>query len=123
MKTLNRNKRKVIAANFLGQVPERDTDGLLTGNYIDTYDVPVEYQMNVSAARGEAYQEIFGINLEYDKVLVHENPNIDITENTVLWIDKPYEMRGNTPLNDYEIKRIARSLNSVSIAVFKVNKS
>ena len=47
-----------------------------------------------------------------------------IDENTVLFIDKePGYTEDGTPLYDYIVKRVARSLNSISYAVSKVSVS
>ena len=79
---------------------------------------------NVSAATGQSQVEQFG-NLEnYDKVVVTDDMTCPINENTVLFIDKEpaFDSQGK-PLYDYTVKRVAKSLNSISIAVSKVKVS
>ena len=64
----------------------------------------------------------FGIELNYDKVLVAESVSFD--ENSLLWIDVApvIELDGSTQTPpDYVVKRIAKSLNSVAVAVTKVD--
>ena len=46
-----------------------------------------------------------------------------ISEDTVLFVDKEPEYDGEKPLYDYVVKRVAKSLNSISIAISKVNVS
>jgi hypothetical protein len=55
---------------------------------------------------------------------VLDDVNIPIDENSVLWVDKAveYDENGN-PLFDYVVKKVARSLNSVSFAISKVKLS
>ena len=66
---------------------------------------------------------MFG-NLEsYDKVLITDDMNCPIDENTVLFIDKEPQVVKDKPLYDYTVKRVAKSLNSISIAVSKVKVS
>lgn len=87
---------------------------------------------NISAAKGESSTRQFGEDESYDKVIVHCNPKLEIDEYSVLWIDRmPVRDRtGNLALDedgnettphDYIVKRVARSINSVSVAISKVN--
>ena len=46
-----------------------------------------------------------------------------IAEDTVLFVDKNPEYKDGKPLYDYIVKRVAKSLNSISIAISKVNVS
>ena len=79
---------------------------------------------SVSTASGYTQANMFG-NLEsYDKVLITDDMSCPIDENTVLFIDKEPEVdsRGR-PVFDYTVRRVARSLNSISYAVSKVKVS
>ena len=124
MKALNRNKVRIFYANYRDKVPLRDEYGNLTGEYRISYDTPTEIRANVSAARGEATTRQFGDDESYDRVIVLDNPRIPITSTSILWIDTLPEITEdgstNTP-HDYIVKQVAVSLNSVSIAVSKVN--
>lgn len=79
---------------------------------------------NVSAATGSAQVEQFGNFISYDKVIVTDNLSCPIDENTVLFVDKEpeYDADGN-PLYDYIVRRVAKSLNSISYAISKVTVS
>lgn len=123
-----------------------DEHGNETGERILNYASPVEMYANISQATGQANIEQFG-NLEnYDKVIVTDDMNCPIDENSVLFIDKKPEfsdvtsnnvIESNTlfgddtviqkaykvPVYDYIVRRVARSLNSISIAVSKVKVS
>ena len=124
MKTLQRNKVRIFYANYLKKTPLKDEYGNLTGEYDIVYDNPVEIKANVSAARGEATTRQFGEDESYDRVIVMDDPNTQINVSSVLWIDTLPEIKADgstdTPY-DYIIKQVAPSLNSVSIAVSKVN--
>ena len=124
MKTLQRNKVRIFYANYLEKTPLKDEYGNLTGEYDIVYDNPVEIKANVSAARGEATTRQFGEDESYDRVIVMDDPNTQINVSSVLWIDTLPEIKADgstdTPY-DYIIKQVAPSLNSVSIAVSKVN--
>ena len=124
MKTLTRNKVRIFYANDQDKIPLRDEYGNLTGEYRISYDTPTEIRANVSAARGEAITRQFGDDESYDRVIVLDDPRLPITSTSIFWIDTPPEIAEdgstNTP-HDYIVKQVAVSLNSVSIAVSKVN--
>ena len=124
MRTLVRNKIRIYYANYLTKNPIEDEYGNLTGEYDIVYGNPVEIKANVSAARGESTTRQFGEDEGYDRVIVLDDPKVPIDVSTVLWIDTPPEIkvdgRTDTPY-DYIVKQVATSLNSVSIAVSKVN--
>ena len=66
----------------------------------------------------------FGDSESYDKVIVLDNVNIQINEHSILWVDTLPIIKedGTTDTShDYIVKKVARSLNSVSIAISKVD--
>ena len=126
MRTLHRNKIRIYYANYRDKIPLKDAYGNLTGEYDIAYDNPVEIKANVSAARGESTTRQFGDDVSYDRIIVIDDPKFPISEASILWIDTPPEMAedGSTKTpHDYIVKQVATSLNSVSIAVSKVNVS
>lgn len=124
MKCLHRNKSKFHYALFVEKVSIEDEYGNDSGEVRIVYSEPIEAMANVSAANGEAQVEQFGNSVLYDKVIITDDLNIPIDENSVLCIDSPpsYDGDGNL-LYDYIVKKIARSLNTVSFAVSKVSVS
>ena len=124
MRCLARNKSIFYYALFNGKNEIRDNNGLFTGSYELKYGKPVKEMANISAARGETNMRQFGENVPYDKVIVMEEPHVDIDEYAILWIDKLPVLNKDgttdTP-HDYVVKQVARSLNSVSLAVAKVD--
>ena len=126
MRTLNRNKIHIYYANYRDKIPIRDEYGNLTGEYRLSYDTPVEVKANVSAARGEATTRQFGDDVSYDRIIVVDDKKFPISESSILWIDTLPEIAedGSTKTpHDYIVKQVATSLNSVSVAVSKVNVS
>lgn len=124
MKCLHRNKRKFFYALFREKIAIKDEYGNDSGEYKVVYDSPVEMSANVSAATGEAQVEQFGNSLLYDKVIITDDTNCPIDEHSVLCIDTPpsYDKDGNL-IYDYIVKKVAKSLNTVSFAVSKVEVS
>jgi hypothetical protein len=124
MKCLHRNKRKFYYALFKAKVAIKDEYGNDSGEVKVVYETPVETSANVSAATGESQVEQFGNSVVYDKVIITDDLNIPIDENSVLCIDSPpsYDKEGNL-IYDYIVKKVAKSLNTVSFAVSKVTVS
>ena len=88
------------------------------------YGPAVQLKGNISAATGETQVEVFGHLDDYDKVIVLGDADCPINEDSVLFVDKKPEYDPNgDPLFDYTVKRVARSLNSVSYAIRKVEVS
>ena len=122
MRTLERNKQSFYYALNLGK-QEIIKDGLHTGEYATAYSEWKPLKANISPAKGESEAELFGTDVQYDRVFVVDDINCPIDENTVLAIDiAPNTREKNTdmPIFDYVITRKAKSLNFISYAVSKV---
>lgn len=124
MKTLKRNQVSLWYLLYDHKEPVKDEDGNETGESQVFYKAAVQMYANVSAATGTAQVEQFGNLAGYDKVIVTDDLTCPIDENTVLFLDKEPEYDDDgLPLYDYLVKRVARSLNSISYAVSKVSVS
>ena len=124
MKVMERNKRTFWYCLYDRKEPIVDEDGNETGEEQIVYKPAQSLRANISAASGSSQVEQFGNLAGYDKVIVLDDTSCLIDENTVLFIDKEPEYDDDgKPLYDYMVKRVARSLNSVSIAVTKVSVS
>lgn len=124
MRCLWRNRVRIFYANYIDREPVKDEYGNLTGEYKLRYGNPQEAEGNVSAARGEVTTRQFGDDESYDRVIVMDDPKVPIEKSSILWIETMPVINSdgttNTP-HDYIVKQVAPSLNSVSIAVSKVN--
>lgn len=124
MKTLKRNQTPFWYLLYDRKEPIKDEYGNESGETKVVYQAAVATRANISAATGSAQVEQFGNYAGYDKVIVTDDLSCPIDENSVLFIDKEPEYdEDGTPLYDYIVKRVARSLNSVSYAVSKVSVS
>ncbi len=134
MRCLRRNKTKFFYALYVRKESVKDEYGNVTGEHRVIHGNPVECTANISAAKGETSTRQFGENETYDKVIVmdKDTPPIDIY--SILWVDTipQVETDGTLSTNsegevitphDYIVKKVAKSLNSVSIAISKVNVS
>ena len=124
MKCMDRNKTPFYYALYDTKTEIEDEYGNKTGQYELSYGNPIRCTANVSAAMGETQSRQFGDSVAYDKVFVLDDPHTAIDEFSILWIDTVPQINADgttdTP-HDYIVKKVARSLNSVSIAVSKVN--
>lgn len=134
MRTMARNKSRFFYALYKDKVQKTDEYGNSTGEYEVIRENPVEFYANISAAKGETSTRQFGESEAYDKVIVMDNDAPPIDEYTVLWVDKTPQVDETGALatnendevitpHDYIVKKVAKSLNSVSIAISKVTVS
>lgn len=122
MKGLERNKTQFWYCLYDGKEATYDAYGNETGSPHVKYTSEATMMANVSQATGQSNTEQFGNLDNYDKVIVTYDLNCPIDENSVLFIDKePEHNTDGDPMYDYIVKRVAKSLNSISIAVRKVD--
>lgn len=123
MRCMVRNKSKFYYAQYIDETETIDEYGNATGEYEVSYGNPIKTLGNVSAAQGEMQSRQFGESESYDKVIVLDDRNVPIDEHSILWVDTLPHLNEDgttdTP-HDYIVKRIARSMNGVSIAISKV---
>lgn len=121
---MERNKTGFHYLLFLRKEDVVDESGYGIGEKRVVYGEPQPISANVSPATGQTEVEQFGNLTDYDKVIVTDEMDCPIDENSVLFLDKApsYDTNGN-PLFDYTVKRVAKSLNSISIAVKRVTVS
>ena len=134
MKCMSQNKSRFFYACYISKEPILDDYGNWIGEYDIQYDRPKSFFANISGATGKTVTQLFGENKNYDKVMIMDNDAPPIDEYSILWIDCVPELdsEGKLALNehnemitphDYVVKKVAKSLNNVSIAVSKVDIS
>ena len=124
MKTMERNKIGFWYLLYDRKDPVVDEYGNETGEETVVYKEPASFRANVSTATGSSQVEQFGALSGYDKVIVTDDMACPMDEHSVLFLDKePEYSEDGRPLYDYMVKRVAKSLNSISYAVTKVSVS
>lgn len=113
MRMLERNKTVFRFANLV-ESKELTKDELYTGEIERMFGPVLTTCGNISAATGYADPDYFGVGIAYDKVICMATDE-GISETSVLWIDDL-----DADDYDYVVKRIARTINGVRIAVAKV---
>lgn len=122
MKNLERNNKEIYYCLYAGFQEKEDEYGNLTGEAIEQYEPHKKLEVNKSEATGNSNAEQFGVNVDYDKVILTHNLKCPIVETTVLFVDKKPEYDDNgLPLYDYVVKRVSRSLNVIAIAIKRVD--
>ena len=121
MQALAQNKQKFYYATYLGKVDEVDALGYKTGDKKISYSDPVACYANISAARGTADIEQFGISDDYERTICTSDLTLPISEDSILWVGiEPTESGVAVPHN-YKVVRVAKSLNSIVYAIAKVS--
>lgn len=133
MKCMERNKVNFYYALYEGRSEIVDEYGNASGEYEVSHGNPTLAAANISAAKGETQSRQFGEDESYDKVIVMDNASAPaIDEYSILWVDTTPELDENGALarnedgevltpHDYIVKKVSRSLNSVSFAISKVS--
>ena len=120
MKLQRRNLKPIYYCLFKEKEPIIDEDGNETSEYKIVYHKPVRLECNISPSMGYAQAEMFGNLDSYDKIIITDNIECPIDENTVLFLDKRPKFTDDTPDYDYIVKRVAKSLNFIAYAISKV---
>lgn len=124
MRCNRRNKVTFYYALYETKEPITDEWGEMTSDQQVRYGKPVYCRGNVSPAKNVDAVQVFGTELNYDKAIVMSDTKLPVDENSILWVDTLPELdedgKTTTP-HDYIVKRIAKSKNSVAIAISKVD--
>ena len=125
LRTLKRNKQVFWYANIVDKAPIEDIYGNQTGEMYITYSEPSPVEANISAARGTTDLDAFGINANYSKTIVTDDLTLPIDKSTILWIDSEPDENGEAGAikHDYVVVAVAKSINSLTIAVKEVDVS
>ena len=126
MRTRQRISQPFYYRLYAGKTEMTDEYGNSLGEYEISYGDPVAFNANISPATGESAIEQFGSLDYYDKIIQTCDMTCPINENSVLYIDKAPvydEINKVWSAHDYVVKRVAKSINTIRIAVAKVDVS
>lgn len=125
MRRSTRNLRKFYYAFPLGVADTLDEYGNIIGVSVG-YSNPILQYGNISGGRGAGETELFGIGVDYNKVINPLPFDTPITYGCVLWVDKlpVIKQDGSTDTPwDYTVSAVSQTLNNTAIAVKSVNVS
>lgn len=115
MRCLERNMRRFWYAGYESTIND-------DGEPYNAYREPTEAYACISAATGYVGMEMFGTTEGYQKIIVIDDTDFPIDENTVFWIDKEPGYDGDNPTGfDYVVARLSKHLDSIGVAVKKVD--
>lgn len=118
MRSLERNKRQIHYALYLGTEDNYDEAGNKTGESTPVYSETTELDVNVSAAAGEEAVNAFGLFTAYTRTITVTDTDCPIAENTIVWFGVPI-----TEPHNYIVTRKAVSKNSIMYALQEVTVS
>lgn len=114
MRNLKKNQRVLYYASFMETKPILDEYGNETLEVEKVYSEPTLLEINYSSNTGEVATQTFGNLTDYSRVLAITG-NCPLKENDILWIGIDVSSKAN-----YEVKKVADSLNSYLIAVGEI---
>lgn len=142
MRSLERNKQKMYYSTYSNSITvyEKDENGNIiyididgqqvpveTGDVTKAYSLPIEFKENVSSAKGESENEVFGVNLDYTKVISTTDLTLPISETSKIWKETEPVIKADDTVDidsaDYSVVAIGKSLNSVLYAIKKLPKN
>jgi hypothetical protein len=142
MRSLNRNKQKMYYSTYSNSIPVYETDEngniiyidingqqvpIETGDFTKGYSLPVEFKENISSAKGETENEVFGVNLDYTKTISTTDLTLPISETSKIWKETEPVIKADGTVDidsaDYSVVAIGTSLNSVLYAVKKLPRN
>lgn len=137
MRSLKKNKQSLWLATYSDQITiyERDENGEIVYDEIDGelipriiaeragYSDPVLFHANISAGKGTAQEEVFGVSLDYTKTISTTDMSLPLDEKSLVWFETEPTYNADGTVNeasaDYSVVGIAKSLNNVVYALKK----
>lgn len=116
MRDLKRNKQ-TIWYSLLNVSTDADEWG--NTEDVKTYGEPVQMDISISGNKGQASQQAFGTDLEYDREMSTHDMSCPIDEYSHLWLDG----RSPAETHNYVVKAVSKTLNCIRYAIKKVDVS
>lgn len=112
-------KRNQSTIHYALLTINKETDEWGNTKDVKGYGEPEQFDISVSANKGEASAQAFGASLEYDREMVTHDMNCPIDEYSHLWLDG----RSTKETHNYEVAAVSKSLNCIRYAIRRVNVS
>lgn len=137
MRSLKKNKQKLWYSNNVDKITiyKKDDDGNIVYENIDGelipviiaekagYSEPQEFYANISAGKGTSQEEVFGVSLDYTKIISTTDMSLTLDEKSLVWFETEPTYNADGTVNeasaDYSVVGIAKSLNNVVYALKK----
>jgi hypothetical protein len=115
MRALNKNKRQLFYALYIGDEPIMDEYGNETGERNPLFGEITELRCNVSAASGNEAVQAFGSMTNYTRAICVADNHCPLAENALVW----FGVETSHPHN-YIVLRRADSKNGILYALQEV---
>lgn len=115
MRDLNRNKRTLYYAPYLGETDILDNNGNLTGESEPTYGDIKTLRVNISASAGTEATEAFGGFNNYTRTITVSDTSCPLDEDSIVWLGVDI-----TGPHNYIVTRKADSKNGLLYALLEV---
>lgn len=122
MKASKKNLRKLYYALYVESEETYDEDGNPTFEDSNGYSEPVMIYANVSAGKSNATDEPFGVEVQYDRVILLYDMDCPIDEHSLIWFKNEPQFLDDGKVDpdsaDYEVASAPMdSLNVIRIAI------
>lgn len=122
MRSLKKNKSTLYYALYNEKKEIVDENGDFTGEYIVGYSAPEFFNANLSAGKGSAQADIFGVNVDFTRTISTTDLSLPITETSLVWYEtEPKLLKDGTvdpDSADYKVAAPpAAGLNELVIAL------
>lgn len=124
MRGQKKNQKSFYYATWKERKDQTDEFGNVTGSPLDVYNTPVQFNASKSAGQGNAEESPFGINVQYDSILMSFDMTLPIDEKSLIWYKNTptYDLLGVVKPDsaDYRVSAPPLdSLNCIRIAISK----
>ena len=122
MRSLKKNKSTLYYALYNEKKEIVDENGDFTGEYIVGYSAPEFFNANLSAGKGSAQADIFGVNVDFTRTISTTDMSLPITETSLVWYEtEPKLLKDGTADPDSADYKVAAppaaGLNELVIAL------
>ena len=122
MRSLKKNKSTLYYALYNEKKEIVDENGDFTGEYIVGYSAPEFFNANLSAGKGSAQADIFGVNVDFTRTISTTELSLPITETSLVWYEtEPKLLKDGTADPDSADYKVAAppaaGLNELVIAL------
>lgn len=122
MRSLKKNKKTVWYALYNKKIPIVDENGDFTGEYKIGYSNPVKFKANISAGKGSAQKEVFGVDVDFTRTISTTDLSLPITETSLVWHETEPVIKEDGAVDensaDYTVSAPpAKGLNELVIAL------
>lgn len=141
MRSLKKNQQNLWYSTYADQITiyERDSAGNIIYDEIDGeliprikseragYNNPVSFDINISAGKGTAQEDVFGPDIDYTRTISTTDLSLPIDTLSLIWIENEPKFLDDGTVDpdsaDYKVAaKPAKGLNSLMIALKELPK-